>query len=100
MQNPYDDGDGTEVSTDNKAQVSNNDTGADDEKENSEGAKTAVIPQEVCPGMSVGDMIPLKVTRVNEGDYECEYVKDEHSDEEEPASDPAPAEGSMQSMMD
>ena len=74
--------------------------GADDEKESSEGAKTAVIPKELCPDMKVGDELGLRIVRVNEGDYEVEYEPKGESEEAAPEPAKAPDEGSMASMME
>lgn len=74
--------------------------------ESSEGTKTAVIDSAICPGMSVGTEIVLKIDKILDRQYLVSYSpepEDESSDEggDEPseAPEPAPA-GGMSSMME
>lgn len=81
-------GDGGESSTPPKSS----------EREDS-GAKTAVIPAELCPGMQVGDEIRLRIVSSDEDSYEVSYEPEGEAPNRNTGSvSPEPDE--MSSMME
>lgn len=65
-----------------------------------EGRKTTLIPQSLCPGMSAGDTIELKIDRVMDSEYEVSYQETEPEERAEAAPMPAPEMSQMGSMME
>ena len=63
-----------------------------EEKKDGE-AKTALVNQEICPGLEVGDEFVAKVTGVQEKEYTIQYVekpKDEEAPEAGAPPEPPP----------
>lgn len=74
---------------------------AEGEDESHDEGSTAVVPQELCPGMKVGDEMVLKIVSVDQDSYEVKYApsKDKGgADEEEPGDVKAPDK--MASMLE
>lgn len=48
-----------------------------DEKEEAQSETTTLIPKSMCPGMSVGDEVVLKITAEHDDQFEAKYVPKE-----------------------
>jgi hypothetical protein len=72
--------------------------------ETEETGETALLPKNICPGMSPGDELVLKVVRVHGDQYEVSYSPAPKEEEEAPPEESGPAKadlpGEMSSMME
>lgn len=68
-----------------------------------ENEQTTTIPKSMCPGMKIGDVVPLRIVGEMENEYQVSYGKGSPAEEtESPESEDmmeSPAPGGMASMM-
>ncbi len=57
------------------------------------GGQSVLVPKSACPGMGVGDVIPLKIEQVTDTQYSCTYEGAGADDESQEAQQSAPAGG-------
>ena len=62
--------------------------------------KTALIPESLCPGMSVGDEVTLKIVAVHEGEYEVVYKRKDEDEDGSEKSGPSMSRAMRGNAMD
>ncbi len=77
-----------------------NESGSDSADQESSGdAKTFLMNSDACPGMTVGQEGRFKVLRILEKEYECEYLEDNNSQDQESSTPTASSDEEMNSYM-